>query len=289
MPLPPRHVAPVHDDEGLRGWPNAFQDQDWLTFKQPVTEAGARWWHRRFGARTGMLPVDFVEAIVAGAAQFARATFESFDPVDESFTLVVQGLREDPASTEVPVEVFVKRQRFRMRIGTADEGLTKVAPDHQGEGIGTRLMMNVVDLALACGMGRVDMEADDIGRYTWPTMGFLPSTDEVWRGVVARTARRRLTELLHGGYLTAGDHEELMAIVGRPDRLAARTLIVHDATVPGPLPKGGHDRVPVGKVLLLGRGAAWAATLDLENDDEGLELFEAYKERHHAEHPAPRR
>ncbi|MEH3119332.1 MAG: hypothetical protein PGN25_17520 [Methylorubrum populi] len=149
-------------------------------------------------------------------------------------------------------------------------------------------MMNIVDLAIACKMDRIDMEADDLGRYIWPTMGFLPATDEIWTKEVARLAGKRLERLWLGGHLTSDDHEDLRHIIGRLDRMAARSLIVQDIMVPGPSPRGGEARVPVGKVLLLSSRTTWNASLDLKNDQEGLDLFEAYKRKHHVSHPAPR-
>lgn len=147
------------------GWPKAFQDSKWLKFKVPVTIEGARWWNKRFHETTGMFPGDFVKAIAFGTPGFTVVTFENFDHVDETFEIVMRGLREDPEAAEIPVELFLKRQRFEMRVGVATKGLTKVVPERKGEGIGTRLMLNLVDLALDCKMTRVDMEADDIGRY----------------------------------------------------------------------------------------------------------------------------
>ena len=83
-------------------------------------------------------------------------------------------------------------------------------------------------------------------------------------------------------------YRELGALLARPDELAVRPLVLYPLEIMGRRPRGAVEKIPVASFLLRDEGPAWDATLDLVEDQEGLDLFEAYKERHRADHPAPR-
>jgi GNAT superfamily N-acetyltransferase len=54
-------------------------------------------------------------------------------------------------------------------------------PDEmQGSGYGRELMADLVDTGRLIGIDRINLRAEQIGRYAWVKMGFRP-TDDAWR------------------------------------------------------------------------------------------------------------
>ncbi len=57
-----------------------------------------------------------------------------------------------------------------------------VKPEARGKGIGRSLMADLIDTARRLDLKKITIEAEDIGRYVWVRMGFLPDRGS-WRAL----------------------------------------------------------------------------------------------------------
>lgn len=269
------------------GWPERFVDGETqgghVRFEPPISREAARWWNTRF--RTGLpdrldlYPENFVDIIAKDAPGAVRACFRNLDYEAETFKVEIKGFEEDRT------EIFYKAKRFEMTDAVANEGETRVAPDRQGAGIGTGLMINLIELGCAIGLERIDVDAQDIGRYVWITMGFLPDATS-WRRFIVPEAEKKLRLLLALCEITMPTFKSASEILRQPDPRAIRDILLLDENVSGSRPLGNNGDVALLSALMLQEGTDWAGSFDF-NERAALDLFRAYKEAHDVDHPRP--
>lgn len=262
------------------GWPDSFKDGGGLLFRPAITLDGARWWNARFLETAGLFPSDFADAITDGAPGNVTCEFIDLRPDAEAFSLYVRGADVDGTT------IFYKRKTFEIASNTVPaDGGTQVHPDWQGRGIGTGLMINLVDLGAKIDLVRIEIEAADIGRYTWLTMGFLPDATS-WRHFIVPAALARLNSLFQLRQIGTTTYEQAVAILGSRDPRASRNLLLLRESVPGAMPGGGSGLVPLAKELMLASPIGWNGSFDYR-DDEGRVQLDWYKEAHRVDHPKP--
>lgn len=138
-------------------------------------------------------------------------------------------------------------------------------------------MINLIELGRKIGLESIDIEAEDIGRYAWLSMGFLPD-ETSWRFWIALC--------LAQGEIDEETHSAVAAVLAQKDRRAVRDLLVFTQSVSGPGPQGTNTFVSLCKAIMLHQGIRWLGAFSFR-DTQGLELFDTYKEAHDVDHPRP--
>ncbi|GEO99115.1 hypothetical protein GCM10007887_10280 [Methylobacterium haplocladii] len=258
------------------GWPSKFRDTDACYFHPEPTEEVAAWWNRRFYATSGIFPEDFVASLTAGTPGRTSGWFRHIDPIAESFEFDMTGVAADKTT------IFFKHKRFEIASGRVGDGETRVWPDWQEKGIGTQLMSNLVELARRIELDRIEIEAQDIGRYAWLPLGFLPERT-AWTDRIVPPARRRLALARMAGHIEEDAYRHAMLTLEDTDARAIRRLMELRQLVPGIARDGSAVDVPLFKALMLQAGTDWFGSFNLR-DRDSLALFEAWKAGHDARH-----
>lgn len=269
----------MQDDAIPKGWPDRFTDNEYVSFDPPMSIEAARWWNDRFLETAGLFPEQFVDAIADGAPGEIRGTISNLDHEAETFEIEISGIAPDTT------RLFLKSKRFEVTEGSARDGETQVSPDLQGKGIGTGLMINLIELGRRIGLESIDIEAEDIGRYAWLSMGFLPD-ETSWRFWIVPAARQKIALCLAQGEIDEETHSAVAAVLAQKDRRAARDLLVFTQSVSGPGPQGTNTSVSLCKAIMLHQGTSWLGAFSFR-DTQGLELFDTYKEALDVDHPRP--
>ncbi len=134
-----------------------------------------------------------------------------------------------------------------------------ISPSKQGEGHGTALMGDLIDTGRLIGVEEIRLRAEQIGRYAWIKMGFLPMAD-AWM----QMKREALSFILdgHDRHLGARADELLRRVHGGgPDtaecwpglRIQSRSFATFRA---GSSPGRYHS---AGRFLEAASGAPWLA------------------------------
>lgn len=211
-----------------RGWPERFTDSEHVTLSPPISIEAARWWNDRFVETAGLFPEQFVDAIADGAPGAIRGTISNLDHEAETFEIEIRGIAPDMT------HLFLKSKRFEV---IARDGETQVDPDHRGKGIGTGLMINLIELGRSIGLESIDIESEAVGRYAWLSIGFLPD-ETSWRFRIVPAATQKIALCLAEGQIDEETHAAITAVLAQKDRRAARDLLVFTQRVPGPGPQG---------------------------------------------------
>ena len=237
-----------------------FENGNRVTFVRPVDEAGRAWWLERFHARFGLTPEDMGDLITRSVLSAKSVRYDFIDGVGQSFALRVEGRFSDEGSVW-----FVERTlNLSGSVFNADEMF--IPAQDAGEGIGRRLMADLIRTSALIGVSRITLQARQIGRYAWLRMGFRPDAGS-W-GDLRRTlltAIYRFEEEL-GRDLT-GELARRIAH-GRPE--TANFLAALETEVRSPKLRddaGRPVRVPLGKALFLDLVGDWSGEYNLEESD----------------------
>lgn len=261
------------------GHPAHFTTNERASFPYPLTEADADWWNAAIKERVRVFPDELPKFLASGIEGTPFGTYSRFDSVAKVFELGVSLTGPDS------VQIAFKNKRFEVAGGLINSGVPRVHPDWQERGIGTRMMINLIDFAEGIGARRIDIEAQDIGRYAWLPMGFLPDKTS-WKEKVAPLARRYVTRALIAHVISRDDHDDVMNIAGNDDPRFARELVAVRTPVPGIDRTGQWGMVPLCRAIMLQQGTDWNGSFEL--DEDTLAFFKVYKERHDAKFPAAR-
>jgi len=122
------------------------------------------------------------------------------------------------------------------------------------------------------------VEAQDVGRYAWARLGFVPDRGS-WNFQIRIEARRRLLRSrgeiepsLFSAYLDTLDGEDPLLI-----RQVAEWNVPVDSLRDFD-ENGNPAKIAIGKALLLETGAQWYGVFDLD-DEETMNIFKRYVAR----------
>ncbi len=131
----------------------------------------------------------------------------------------------------------------------------------RGQGQGRLLMADLIDAAARLGIRRITVEADDVGRFAWACIGFVPDRAflELPHTIRRPWPPRPFTE-----------RTEAASVPCLPGRPLEQQSVVNQKRPDGePLP------IAIGKAVLLETGARWYGEFDLE-DPETMRIFNEY-------------
>jgi hypothetical protein len=246
-----------------------FAGSNTLVFLPPWTSEQIDWWQENIFKPHGYYPDDLGEALSASAAGPKTITLMDMDPKANSFVIKVKGRADDMG------EAWWHQRKLDLkgRLFRAEKMIVPFPDQRQGKG--RLLMADLVDTARRMGLKEISLEAEDIGRYAWARIGFVPDRT-AWRYHVRVEAHRRLQrsrkELVPRNYqlyreVLDGDEPDLIRqVVQWPDLVDS--LKDFD-------PNGNPAKIAIGKAVLLETSANWIGTFDLE-DPLTIELFETY-------------
>lgn len=262
-----------------RGYPDHYRNTNRVSFPRELTEADALWWEKAVLDKAGVYPDTLPDFLASGVPGSVIGTYTTFDSQAEVFELALRSLTEEGS------EIVFKNKRFEVSGGLINDGETKVHPDWQERGIGTLLMMNLIDFGDAIGAKRIEIEAQAIGRYAWLHMGFLPDRTS-WKEKIAPVARTFADLQLALGTITREVRDEVLDIASKADPRFARELVALGRfKIPGYDRRGQPSEIPLTKGIMLQPGTEWNGSFEF--DDDSLDLFKEYREGHNAKFGRP--
>jgi hypothetical protein len=252
--------------------PNRFSGSNWLTFTPPWSEAEVGWWRDHMFKPHGLYPDDLGELLSASIVGNKLVTLSDLDVRDDSFVIRVTGRANETG------EAWWHQRRLDLR-GQIFEAQRMIIPlEDQQKGRGRLLMADLVDTAARLGIRQITVEAQDVGRYAWARLGFVPDRGS-WNFQIRIEARRRLLRSrgeiepsLFSAYLDTLDGEDPLLI-----RQVAEWNVPVDSLRDFD-ENGNPAKIAIGKALLLETGAQWYGVFDLD-DEETMNIFKRYVAR----------
>lgn len=245
-----------------------FIDDERVSFDKTVSKRMGGWWMDKIYQPHTITPRQFGEMLIADLPSESSAKFLTFSRKKDSVSLELIGVAGNS---------IVYLAGHTMTLASNDENLNvdllAVDAGYQGAGVGSRLMGNLYNVALALGVDKIKLRAAlDAGPYVWARFGFLP-TDSEWKRV-----KRKIWDKLDGlGAMVSPEarsrvEDALGATSGR-----AIAVIAEEAEIVMSRPHPSIDApprdVPLGLALLADSGIQWYGALDL-NDDAAVAIFE---------------
>jgi hypothetical protein len=252
------------EDTNNRRTQGIFASTNRVRFEMAVDASGADWWHLEFGDLSPEGVGDMLSASWGGDKQM---TVTEFDPIHGRFGIKVVG-------TWTSGDFWFHHRTLDMtgKIATAEK--MAIPLGRQGAGTGRKLMGDLIRTARHLKLDRIRLDADEVGRYVWLRIGFVPDRGS-WRAMQVDLKARASDMLSHLG---TQRFLEILALITNANPEAARDL----ASMRDPVPSrerwrsdGTPDLVPLGRALFLESGARWSGELDL-GDPVSMALADAY-------------
>ncbi len=256
------------DNDRLIG--RMFESGNRLHFERPVDDAARRWWLKSFYEPFALTPEGMADRLTKSATGSKSAVYHYIDGVEETFSVRIDG---DFPGTE---EFWYAQRSLDLKGSAFNADGMFISEGVQGMGRGRALMGDLIDVAKLIGIDRIALQAQNIGRYGWIRMGFLPDA-----GSWAQLKREVLSFVLsHTDRLGASATNELVRRINEGGPEAARTLAAVTTLVPSrELPNRYEPAlVPLGKAFFLEYGSDWYGSLDLR-DREAMKLVASYRDQ----------
>ncbi|WP_416355818.1 GNAT family N-acetyltransferase [Aureimonas phyllosphaerae] len=253
-------------DEDRRMQSSWFSNTNRIRFDFSPTKEIEDWWKEHMFDPHGLTPEALAERFTASWADHRQIEFKTIDPDRPEISFSVHDSSGD-ATVWLVDRCIDLDGKFVEALRMA------VADDWQFEGIGRRLMKNAVDTGLFLGCDRIRLDADDVGRYSWVRMGFVPDRGS-WRSIREACIRSLMQ---FSQTLGPARTQEIVMMLMSNDPKTMR--LIADLKDPVEEPRlrrrGGLEPqvVPLGKAMLLGDCPIWAGEFDLR-DATSLSLME---------------
>lgn len=253
-----------------RGYPQHFKSGNAVRFPRPLlSESDAEWWNTAVRRETGVYPDELPAFLASGIDADISGDFTAFDAGAGMFALDLY-LHDKTTRSRIAF----KSKRFEVKGELINSGETRVHPDWQEKGIGTALMINLIDFAGHIETKRIDIEAQDIGRYAWLPMGFLPDKTSWKEKLIPKL--RSFADLAFGlGRVTDEIRGKVYDITSDTDPRAARELLGLNVDVPGLDRMNRPAEISLPKAMLLQPGTDWNGSFEL--DEDTLDFFKVYR------------
>lgn len=248
---------------------NRFKGSNSLIFTPPWSDAQIDWWRQRMFKEHGLYPGDLGELLSASVGGQKIVTLSELDVRSDSFILGVKGLPNETG------EAWWHQRKLDLK-GPVFEAQRMVIPAvDQRKGRGRLLMADLIDTAGRLGVRQVTVEAQDIGRYAWACIGFVPDRAS-WNyririeGMMRLLrSRREIDPALFAAFedVLARDNPLLIREVMRWKPLVD-SVQDYDAG-------GNPAKIPIGKAVLLETLTQWYGVFDLDEPDT-MKIFNDY-------------
>lgn len=256
------------------GWPDHFQSDDLIKFAVNVTEEAAAWWEDRFLKQApDLFPRELAARLLEGMPGTHRCLYQTIDPVKDLVGLEIDGF--DGAGDKI----WFTGQSIDWKTNTWWKELTDFDRNLQDDGLGTMLMGNCFDLALALNMERIKVTAVDAGAYAWIRLGFVPQGDE-WNTEVKAKIVRKLEQLKQVRAIDTVTLKKVHGFLTSDEPTTIRKIADERVTVPSTKyrePKSKRPiQIPLGRALLAESELSWHGELNFD-DEESVRVFEDYR------------
>lgn len=246
-----------------------FAGTNSLTFRPPWGNAEIDWWYEHMFKEHGLYPEDLGEMLSASVAGNKIITLSDLDVKASSFIIAVKGLPNETG------EAWWHQRKLDLS-GPVFEAQRMVIPrPDQRKGRGRLLMADLVDTANRLGIRQITVEAQDIGRYAWACIGFVPDRS-AWNYQIRIEGLRRL--LRSRAEIDQALFNAYQDVLSRDNPLLIRNVIKWDQLV-GSIQEydanGNGAKIAIGKAVLLETSAQWYGTFDLEDPDT-MTMFREY-------------
>ena len=259
MPRDTRHI-----DRGR------FEDSNVTTFTPPWSNDQVEWWVEKMLRPHGIYPDDLGEMLSASAREPKHFLMTDVAPALDSFVIKVTGHPSESG------EVWWHQRKLDLK-GRLFEAQRMIVPYlDQDRGKGRLLMADLVDTAARLGIRRIEIEAEDIGRYAWARFGFVPDRT-AWNYHIRIEARRRLQR--SRGEIGDERFAYCSRVLDQDNPTAIREVVSWADTVTSYSSPTDRFNLPsmttLGRALVLEGQAQWFGTLDLD-DTESMAIFTKY-------------
>lgn len=220
-----------------------------------IGDTEIKWWLNRFGTKVRHKPKGICASLSAGSNCVHQFDLLKVDRARDMATVRIEAKYEN-------VAVYAAERSFEFNLSALSQDFLEVEPDFQGKGIGSALARNCHAVAKDLKLEKLMVTAVDTGSYVWARAGFLPTAGE-WNsdkclGQILKCLSGiedlhwRSRELIYER-LTGNDPEELW--------------FVSDLTEIVTSPYPPHNRLTLGKVLLIESRASWRGELVFHSSD----------------------
>ncbi len=248
-----------------------LKDDNKLRFDPRWSDQAKNWWREHIFEPYGLYPDEFADVLTKSVGGDRSTTYFEMSPETDSFVFKVVGSLGDLG------EAWWTERGLDLR-GKAFHAREMVIPESaQGHGISRHLMGDLIDTALRMQIERIDIEAQDIGRYAWIRAGFLPDNTG-WRYRLRPDIRERLAKAR--SFLSDENYRYYEAALDSDDPRIVREIASWEEPVPSRERTNSGEAImrPLGRVLLLEILADWCGTFDLR-DPVSLSIYENYAQR----------
>ena len=161
-------------DDRLR--PQMFEDGNRVKFVKAVDQDGRDWWVKRFYEPLELTPEGMGDLITKSAGGDKLIKYEFIDGIGETFRLKVEGGQSGDG------EMWFVERTFELQGNFFNADEMFISEKIRGQGIGRKLMGDLIDASRYLKVDRIKMHAQDIGRYAWLKLGFRPDAGS-WRDI----------------------------------------------------------------------------------------------------------
>lgn len=248
---------------------NRFTNSNWLTFAPTWSDAQIDWWHEHMLREHGLYPDDLGELLSASIKGQKVVTLSDLDVRSDSFVITAKGLPNETG------EAWWHQRKLDLK-GSVFEAQRMVIPfSEQRKGRGRLLMADLVDTASRLGIRQITIEAQDIGRYAWACIGFVPDMAS-WNYHIRIEGLRRLLRSRHE--IDPRMFPAYEDVFARDNPLLIREVIRWKSLVDSiqEYDGGGNPaKIAIGKAVLLETPAQWYGVFDLDDPDT-MKIFNDY-------------
>ena len=245
-----------------------FADSNTTTFAPKWSAAEIEWWAEKMLRPHGLYPEDLGEMLSASACEPKHVLLTDLKPSLDSFVIKVTGHSSESG------EIWWHQRKLDLK-GRLFEAQRMIVPHaNQDRRRGRLLMADLIDTAARLGIRRIEIEAEDVGRYAWARFGFLPDRT-AWNYHVRIEARRRL--LRSRGEIGDERFAYCASVLDQENPAAIREVVSWTDEVRSYSSPTDRDDLPkpttLGRALVLEVQAQWFGSFDLD-DPESMAIFE---------------
>lgn len=247
-----------------------FVDSNTTTFAPEWSSIEVDWWIERMLQPHGIYPDDLGKMLSASAHEPKHVLLTEMKPAQDSFVIKVTGRQSESG------EIWWHQRKLDLK-GQLFEAQRMIVPHaEQDRRKGRLLMADLVDTAARLGIRRIEIEAEDIGRYAWARFGFVPDRT-AWNYHVRIEARRRLQRSRRE--IDDGRFAYCASVLEQDNPTAIREVVSWTDPVVSYSSPTDRDNLPamttLGRALVMEVQAQWFGSFDLD-DPETMAIFTTY-------------
>jgi len=232
-----------------------FEDTNRIAFETPVDAAGRAWWLEAFFDRFGLTPEDVGDRLSRSWVGDKRIVVTVLDGHARRVSLRIHGAFGEG-------DFWLQERTLDLRGAVINADRMFVSERRRGEGVGRRFMRDLVELARMIDIPVIRLDAEQIGRYAWLRVGFVPDRGS-WNRLSVELVHRLSAAL---GDLGQDRFHAVLQMIRSPHPETARELAALEDKVASLELFGADGRpepVPLGRALFLEIGSNWSGELRL--------------------------